>query len=320
MNNELFNSQKFQNDLKSNLKKILNSLLDNKKYEMNFEFEITNDIKLLVKNLITNEDIDFENTMNINDFLNVIIDRTINNTNYDVLTQYNPTQLCALSGINLDKEYNNIMEEANVEYNISLFGGGGSLPSKPIIPEFGKPNNVDLHNITIKQYYDDVLSQNEYYQYNFLHAYSIALPVFILLNFILHCLNISSLGAMSILIAQTTIDITFLGLQIYNCVKNYNNTKNTKKAINNIIEKASEFDELSFIISWGTYTSIILFGGLDVIDLYINVKNAVKDFGSFHKLLLKNLKITISIARVSLSILSLAFTITMTILEETLIK
>ena len=167
-NNELFKQEKFKKDLKANLTKTFDTILKSDKYKMDFEFQVTDDIKLLLKNLITDKDLGLGESVHINDFMNTIVNECINNPNYDILTQYNPEQLCALSGVDINKEYNDVMVQISNEQTISLYGGAGSLPNRPNNPTFDQPNKVELNNLTIKEYDEKMLAQNEYYQYVFM--------------------------------------------------------------------------------------------------------------------------------------------------------
>ena len=318
-NNELFNQEKFKKDLKANLTKTFDTILKSDKYKMDFEFEVTNDIKLLIKNLITDKDLGLGKSVYINDFMNTIVNECINNPNYDILTQYNPEQLCALSGVDINKEYNSIMVQINNNQNISLYGGAGSLPNKPNNPTFNEPNKVDLNNITIKEYYDNVLSQNEYYQHIFLVTYSIVLPVFIALNIILNILNPFTFGSLTPLIIETIADVIFCTVQISYSALSYNNTINLKNKIKETIECFKDFKDFAYFCDWSSKVKTLFSINKEFTNISHNINVLLEINKDVNFKIFLEIQKAISIAKISLSILSLAFSITMTILESNLI-
>ena len=320
LNNELFKQEKFKKDLKANLTKTFDTIQKSDKYKMDFEFKVTDDIKLLLKNLITDKDLELGETIHINDFMNTIIGECINNPNYDVLTQYNPEQLCALSGISLEKEYNDMMVQINNYQNPSFYGGVGALPNRPNNPTFDEPNKVDLNNITIKEYDQQVLAQNEYYQYIFMITYTVVLPAFIALNVILNMLNLFSFGAFLILIAQTALDIIFATMQIKFAIINWENTKTLRKNINELLELASYNEICASSINYGALASSFFSLSSSIFEFNKILNNKIKKNFIFNEVFSKKIHLTISAAKISLSILSIAFSITMRILESNLIK
>ena len=278
--------EKFKKDLKANLTKTFDTILKSDKYKMDFEFEVTNDIKLLIKNLITDKDLGLGKSFHINDFMNTIVNECINNPNYDILTQYNPEQLCAY---------------------------------KPNNPTFNEPNKVDLNNITIKEYYDNVLSQNEYYQHIFLVTYSIVLPVFIALNIILNILNPFSFGSLTPLIIETIVDVIFCTVQISYSALSYNNTINLKNKIKETIECFKDFKDFAYFCDWSSKVKTLFSINKEFTNISHNINVLLEINKDENFKIFLEIQKAISIAKISLSILSLAFSITMTILESNLI-
>ena len=317
--NELFKQEKFKKDLKANLINTFDLILKNEKYMIDFKFEVTNDIKLLIKNLITDKDLELKETIHINDFMNIIVDECINNPNYEVMRQYTPEQLCAIVGINLSKEYNDAIIKSNDIENITLYGGAGALPNRPSSPTFNQPNNINLSNITIKEYKELVLKQNEYYQNIFSLTYICVLPVLIFFNFMVGLANILTWGSFAWLLFQTALDIVYASFQIKYSNEDLILTRKIIENINHMIEESKSHENGQKIISWTspaewfftTLGSIVISPVLDSIIL-----NGYK----FNKNLALDHILRLKFSSLIPSFLSIAFNITMTILEGTLLK
>ena len=251
--------------------------------------------------------------------MNTIVNECINNPNYDILTQYNPEQLCALSGVDINKEYNDVMLQISNEQTISLYGGAGSLPNRPNNPTFDQPNNVELNNLTIKEYDEKVLAQNEYYQYVFMWTYRIILPSLIVFNIVLTLINTLTFGSLVILIAQTILDITFSTIQILKSEKDYENTKELRKNIDNIISQSNNYENLSTIFNANSLAiNLFMLLKQDWVESAINT--LAKKILKIKNEIIYNTKLRLKISSKIVSVLSISFTIIMTILEDNLIK
>ena len=151
-------------------------------------------------------------------------------------------------------------------------------------------------------------------------TYRIVLPVFITLNITLGILNLMAFGGLTAFIAQTIADIIFSSLQIKYSTENYERTRNIKDKINNVVDYCLRDEILSKIINYGSPILSLFNINSSIININKVIYEKMLNVKLTHSILSNQFKISINIANISISILCLAFSITMNILESTLIK
>ena len=318
-NNEEF--RRIVNDQNENNIKLFKNILSK---DLNKKISISKNIKMAIDNILPSNVIKLNEVKTINEFIDSISQTAIETYENKILSTSEIKDYCALLGINFNKEYNTIMDNNELDTNISLHMGGGVVsPPTNTPPSAPSQPDIDPKSITFQEQLD-ILEDNLQYLYIFAVTNSVVLSVLTTISITLTILSFMTAGSSLTSLILLIPEIVFASFTIVNSWQEYEYNKETKRIfeddmIPNIIlalgvamtpDNVKEFLKASINDVLNKLTRNAFLKVEYHIDTFFNKFKFVK------KLSMKALKF----ANISLAICSIAYSIVMEILYARLIK
>lgn len=275
IDNSEWNDNDFAKRTESLLKRTKEQIFKQKGFQDKTPFKVNKNLKMLIDNFIPNNNIKLDSTTNMNEMMLSLYDSSLEEHKLHTYSSNQIKDMLAICGINFDKEFNDLtkkaMENINKKQqakpsNFLMFSPNGFCPYWPIPgsnnmpwdngyyndnkynppvapPNFDDPKKFESYKLSVKEYVNTVLKQNEKYQKAFFITYSTVLPILCIAETVAVGLALFSFGATAFEIASLIIDITFAGLEIHYSYVNWDSTYNLIKDIDDSIESYEKFKQ-----------------------------------------------------------------------------